>query len=312
MPPFRRWPREPRNPIWALALLPGLYWNGGVDSAQELRSAGIQQLYVAPPSADAWNKQGLSAKPLSDEALRERIKLKNPGIDLQVAVASATRAPWVNANGWRMRRDSGRDFWYDLLAGAAPLAAAEAYAYGAKAVLKIDHSDVEAYGRMLQFLGSIPERTFPDVADFAFIDDGSPSSGELLNLLSRRNLLYKIVRAPDPHLRLNVAPKAEDPYVFAEEVRDRLTDDARSLRVYGAEVVLCRFTANESGARLHLLNYGRNKLGALRLRLRGQYARGELLATGSAKKLEDYRVSKGFTEFSVPELVVYAVVDLTP
>jgi hypothetical protein len=273
-----------------LALLPGLFWTGGPETAPALERAGIKVTH------------------LSVEALHARIKLTPPGIDRKVMVASATTAPWVNANGWRFRRAPGREFWYDLPAGAAPLAAAEAFAYGANAVLKIDPADLDAFARMLQFLRTIPGRDLPDVADFGFIDDGSDNAGELLNLLTRRNLLYRIVRAPDPKLRLNVKPDADDPHLFAAKVRERLTDDQRSLRIYGSEVVLCRMQATDRQARIHLLNYSRNNPDGVRLRIKGTYARGKLY--GSPKPLQDYTTAEGFTEFSLPELSTYAVVDL--
>jgi hypothetical protein len=278
------------RPVWLLALLPGLFWTGGPETAPALKRAGIE------------------ATRLSVEALHARTKLTPPGIDRKVTVASATTAPWVNANGWQIRRAPGREFWYDLPVGSAPLAAAEAFAYGANAVLKIAPADLDAFARMLQFLRTIPDRDLPDVADFGFIDDGSDNAGELLNLLNRRNLLYRILRAPDPKLRLNVKPDGDDPHLFAAKVREKLSDDQRSLRVYGSEVVLCRLQANDRQARIHVLNYSRNNPDGVRLRIKGSYARGKLY--GSPKALVDYSAADGFTEFSLPELSTYAVVDL--
>lgn len=278
------------RPVWLLALLPGLFWTGGSDTAPALKRAGIEAMH------------------LSDEALHARIKLTPPGINRKIMVASATSAPWVDANGWRIRRAPGGEFWYDLPAGPAALAAAEAFAFGANAVLKIDPADLDAYARMLQFLRSIPDRDLPDVADFGFIDDGSDNAAELLNLLTRRNLLYRIVHAPDPQLRLNVKPDGDDPHLFAAKVRERLTDDQRSLRVYGSEVVLCRLQANDKQARIHVLNYSRNNPDGVRLRIKGTYAHGKLY--GSSKPLQDLTTADGFTEFSLPELSMYTVIDL--
>ena len=265
------------RPVWILALVPGLTW---------------------------------TTAPLSDEVLHNRIKLVTPGTDRRVMVASATTAPWVNGNGWRIRRTPGGEFFYELPAGAAPLAAAEAFAYGAKAAaLKIDPADVDPLGKMLEFLQSIPARDLPDVADFGFIDDGSDNAGELLNLLTRRNLLYKIERAPDPSLRLNVKPDEDNPYLFAAKVRERLTDEGRSLRIYGSEVVLCRMQANAHQARIHLLNYNlRNKPDGARLRIKGVWPRSKLY--GSSEPLKDYVAADGFTEFSLPPFATYVVVDL--
>src|SRR5580693_6208265 len=83
------------RPVWLLALLPGLFWTGGPETAPALKRAGIE------------------ATRLSVEALHARTKLTPPGIDRKVTVASATTAPWVNANGWQIRRAPGREFWYD-------------------------------------------------------------------------------------------------------------------------------------------------------------------------------------------------------
>jgi hypothetical protein len=296
--------------IYMFALLPGLFWTVGPESASLLRRAGIGQFSVPPERMEAWKQAGFSVTPLTEQALRSRIKLTSPGIDRKVQVASATTAPWVDANGWQLRREPGREFWYDLPAGSAPLAAAEAFTYGANAVLKIDSADLDGLGAMLQFLHSIPEQTLPDVADFGFIDDGSERAGEVLNLLSRRNLLYRIVRAPDPQLRLNVTASSDDPNLFAAKVREQLKDDQRSLRVYGSEVVLCRLVGDRSQLRIHILNYGGRTVSGVRLRVRGSYARGKLYSTAADKGLHDYAVADGFTEFSLPELGPYALVDL--
>src|SRR5579872_5555139 len=83
---------------------------------------------------------------LTDADLRERVHVTTPGIDRHVMVASATTAPWVNANGWRFRRAPGGKFYYDVPQGKAALAAAESLAFGADAILKIaaaDHTALE-------------------------------------------------------------------------------------------------------------------------------------------------------------------------
>jgi hypothetical protein len=296
--------------ICILALLPGLYWTGGPESAPVLKRAGIEQFSAPPATLTVWKQAGFNVTPLSDEALRSRIKLTPPGIDRKVRVASATTAPWVTANGWQIRRNPGREFFYDLPAGTAPLAAAEAFTYGAHAVLKIDPGDLDALGKMLQFLRSLPDRDLPEVADFGFIDNGTDGAAEILNLLTRRNLLYRIVRAPDPALKLNVPASDDDPHLFAAKVRERLTDDQRSLRVYGSEVVLARLTADARQARIHLLNYNRRPMEGLRLRVRGTFASGKAYTEDSTGSPADFTSAEGFTEFSLPKIGTYAVVDL--
>ena len=48
----------------------------------------------------------------------------------------------------------------------------------------------------------------------------------------------------------------------------------------------------------------------LRIRVRGAYAAGEIRSDGDTLKLEDYASAGGFTEFSIPRLETYAVIDL--
>src|SRR5947207_15231856 len=99
---------------------------------------------------------------------------------------------------------------------------------------------------MLAFLAALPPApaSLPPVADFAVVDDGSATTGELLNLLVRRNLLFHIVPSEAAQYRLNVRlgspeyPQAAgaDPSALALKVRRALGDEARSLRIFGSEV----------------------------------------------------------------------------
>ncbi len=303
----------------ALAALPCVYWTGGIESRPALEAAGVKRICVAPDEVDAWRTAGFSVSPIAAADLTSRIALPVPGITARAGLASPTRSPWVVASGWRFARQPRASFVYDLPAGKAALAAAEAFAYGADAVLKIDPADLGSVGAMLRFLEGVPTSDLPAIADFAVEDDDSPVTGEVLNLLSRRNLLFQIVQAPSPQFRLNIAigsaayPSAEaaDPSAFAQRIRRELTDEQRSLRVYGSEVVIGRLTGNGRQIRLHLLNYGGRDIEGLRIRLRGDYGKGEALVAGAERvPLEDFVVAGGATEFSVPRLGAYAVVDL--
>ena len=126
------------------------------------------------------------------------------GITARAGVASPTRAPWVVANGWRFTRHPDRKFIYDVPAGKAALAAAEAHAYGADVAMKIDPADVESLEAMLRFLEGLPAVDLPAVADLAVVDDGTAITGEVMNLLARRNLLFHIVQAPSTRFRINI------------------------------------------------------------------------------------------------------------
>src|SRR6185436_10058808 len=96
-------------------------------------------------------------------------------------------------------------FAYDVARSqAASLAAAEAYAYGGDALLRIDVEGLEALGAMLAFLRQVPLKEAPALADLGVVDDGSPLLGEVLNLLVRRNLLFRLVAAPSAEFRVNV------------------------------------------------------------------------------------------------------------
>jgi hypothetical protein len=303
----------------ALASLPCVYWTQGVDSRATLEAAGIKRICVAPEQADAWRAAGFSVNPVGEADLKSREPLPVPGTAPRAGVASPTRSPWVVANGWRFVREPDKKYVYEVPAGKGALAAAEAFAYGGDAVLKIDAADLKAVGGMLNFLESLPAADLPPIADLAVVDDGSAVTGEVMNLLSRRNLLYQIVKAPASPFPITIAigsaeyPAAEaaDPSAFAQKVRRQLTDERRSLRVYGSEVVVCRVTGTASQARLHLLNYGGREIEGLRIRLRGEYASGEAYVAGAGRlSLTDQMIADGATEFSVPRLATYAVVDL--
>jgi hypothetical protein len=217
-------------------------------------------------------------------------------------------------------RSPGTKFVYDVPAGKAALAAAEAFAYGADAAMKIDPADAGSLAAMLTFLEGLPSADLPPIADLAVVDDGSAVTGEVMNLLARRNLLFQVVKAPAAQFRVNIAigskeyPAAEaaDPSAFALKIRRLLTDEQRSLRVYGSEVVICRLTGDARRIRLHLINYVGRDIEGLRIRLRGAYAKGDAYVAGAGRlALQDHVVAEGATEFSIPRVTTYAVVDLT-
>ena len=305
--------------LLVLSALPCLYWTQGIESADPLKAAGIERLCVPPDHAEAWRKVGFTAEALDEAALAARDALPAPGIRAQAFRVSATRSPWVDASGWRIRRAPGGRYRYDLPAGAAPLAAAEAFVYGADAVLKIDPVDLESLGRMLAFLARLPANELPEVADLAVVDDRSKMLGEVLNLLARRNLLFQLVQEPSPQFRINVklgtpeypASEAADPSKFALKLRRQLTDEQRALRLFGSEVVIGRLVGDGSRARLHLLNYSGREHEGLRVRLRGSYPEGAAFVAGRGRiTLEERTMADGATEFTLPWLGSYGVVDL--
>jgi hypothetical protein len=279
--------------------VPCVYPAGGSTRAA-LETAGIKRVCTA---ADVAGRETLPA----------------PGTAPRPGLASPTRSPWVVANGWRFIRDSGKKYVYDAAPGKAVLEAAEAIAYGADAVLKIASADADGVRAMLGFAQSLPAVDLPAVADVAIVDDGSAASGEVMNLLARRNILFQVVQTPSAQFRINIAigsreyprEEAADPSAFALKIRRQIGDDQRALRVYGSEVVIARLTARADRARLHLVNYGGREIEGLRLRVRGSYGGGEAHIPGAGTMmLQDQVVSGGFTEFSLPQLATYAVIDL--
>jgi hypothetical protein len=304
--------------LW-LAALPCLYWTAAVETAPLVKAAGIERLCVPPEREDGWRKAGFSAVALGEGDLAVRDTLLAPGIRARADRASATRSPWVDANGWRFLRDPAGQYAYDLPAGRAALAAAEAFVYGADAVLKIDPGDLESVGKMMAFVAPLPANDLPDVADLAVVDDGSAPLGEVLNLLVRRNLLFRIVKAPSPDFPINVKlgtkeyplKEAGEPSALALKIRRQLTDEQRALRIFGSEVVIGRLTSDGSRARLHLLNYGGRDIEGLRIHLRGSFAPGAALVAGQGHvALEEHAVAEGATEFTLPRLGAYGVIDL--
>ena len=174
-------------------------------------------------------------------------------------------------------------------------------------------------GEMLRFLQALPSRHLPLESDLGIVDDGSAITGEVMNLLARRNLLFDVVPEPTRRFKINIQigtpeyprEEAADPSAFALKIRRQVTDDLRSLRVYGSEVVICRLTGDDAGAELHLINYGGREIQGLRIRVRGVYSAGQAHVAGAGRlDLEDRSTDGSFTEFTIPRLTTYAVVDL--
>ncbi len=289
------------TPVLLVALtLPCVYATADAATRASLVAAGIERL-------------------CTETDLARREALPAPGTAARAGLASPTRAPWIVANGWRFMRRPETKYVYDVPAGKAALAAAEAFAYGADVALKIDPADARSLGEMLKFLEALPSVDLPAVSDLAVVDDGSTITGEVMNLLVRRNLPFAVVQVPSPQFRINIRigtaeyprEEAADPSAFALKIRRQLTDGARALRLYGSEVVLGRLTAGGGRARLHLINYGGREIEGLRIRLRGAYRDAEAHVAGVGHlALQDQIVASGVTECSLPRLTTYAVIDL--
>jgi hypothetical protein len=143
--------------------------------------------------------------------------------------------------------------------------------------------------------------------------------------LTRRNLLYRVVKKPDSRLDLNVqlgtrdfpAEAAATPYEFAARVRAKLGDDKRLVRLYGTNTVIARLTGDAKRARLYLLSFGRRRQQsadpqAIRVRIVGRYRPTGFHAYGMSDeaRLGDLRNPGNTTEFWVPDFTTCAVIDL--
>jgi hypothetical protein len=258
---------------------------------------------------------------LTTEPPAGAVKLSTPRVQMRNNEASATRSPWIDSNGWQLMRTPDKQFYYKVTGDAAMLAAAESFAYGSDALISTDAAGEKAFEKMMAFLRTIPEaKDLQPVADFGVVDDGSDQTGEVLNLLTRQNLLFKIEKTEDKKFSVNVrvgskeypAEEASNPGFVAHKVRAQIGDDHRSIRLYGSEVVVARFVANGARARVYLINYSNRPVRGLRVRVRGAYSKGEARLYNIADgKLEDWVQEGGATEFSIPELSAFAVIDLS-
>jgi hypothetical protein len=304
--------------IFLLAfLLPALFWDKGPETAEQLKQAGITKVMVPSSLESAWKGvSGFSARSADPQTA---VKLMTPGVKYRMNEAAATRSPWLDSNGWRMIQQPSANFYYEAAGPAAALAAAEAYMYGADAMVSTDAAGLEAFGKMLAFLRETNIAKLPPVADIGFVDDGSPQAGEAMNLMVRRNLLFRLVKEPDPRLGLHVElgsakfPKATNPSDVVQQIRFELTDEKRSLRIYGSEVVVGRLTGDGKRAQVQLLNYaaGSRPVNGLRVRVAGRYPKHELKVFGVPDAaIVDFEATTEATEFTVRELRSYAVIDL--
>jgi hypothetical protein len=305
--------------LLALALLPGLLWNEPPASVEALREAGITGIYVPAERYNAWKRAGQF--PAQPADIRHVVKLPAPAVLYRANVASATSAPWLVSSGWQFLRNTRR-FLYEAQGKQAGLAAAEAFCFGGSALVHTDQAGLKPFAEMIEFLRALGESDAAPVADIGFVDDGSATAGEVMNLMVRDNLLFQVVSGTGPQLKLTVRlgskefplKDAKNPSMAAHEVRAQLTDERRSIRVYGSPVVVARLTALPDGLRVHLLNYAgaERKVDGLRVRVLGQFPKHRVAAAGSPQvELLDYSVDPDATEFTLPELKTYAVIDLS-
>ena len=226
--------------------------HGVLASAVE-QSAAPGKLYLTA-AASSLVEQGLaSAAPAGPDAASYQ-EIPSPGVRYLPNVARATNIPWIDSNGWRFARGMRKVSYTNVPAGSASLAAAEAFVFNVDAIINPDPKDLVDLGRMLRFLKANEQAPLPEMVNIGVVDSPSPLLNEVLNLLTRRNLLYKVVPAPDRTLDLNVqlgtpdfpAEAAANPYEFAARVRAKLGDDKRLVRLYGTSTVIAGSPATRS------------------------------------------------------------------
>jgi hypothetical protein len=277
-------------------------------------------------AAQSLVDRGIASPAPADGAASGFVQVPAPGIRFIPNSSQATTAPWIDSNGWRFARGLRKAHYATLPDGAAALAAAEAFAFDVEAILNPSATDVEPLGAMLTFLKAQAQPALPALANIAVEDDGSAEMGEVLNLLTRRNLLYRVAsansRGADLTVRLGSRdfPRdlARNPHEFAARVRAKLGNDKRLVRIYGTSSVVARLTGDGRRARLYLLSYsgvtrpqGRG-LQPVRVRLLGRYQPTRLaIDSGPANaQLEDVVHPGNATEFSLPQFATVAIVDL--
>lgn len=286
------------------AALPGLFTDA--PPTPDIKEAGVDCVSIPPARAEAW--KGHCATVVDPAAAT---RLPTPGVRYRMNEARASSAPWVDSNGARYARGITGTPIVTAGEGRAALAAAEAFTYGApNAVIAAGPKDWKSLGAMREFLASLPPSDMPPLANIGFLDDGSADASENINLLIRRNLLFRVVSTPDKKLDLNVKPQAGDPNAFAYQVRQKLTDSKRLLRLYGSEVVVARLFGDAGRRRVALLNYGGRVVEGVRIRVLGQWPKVTAYAFGEKVDAADVVVEGGATEFSLPRVTAFVVVDL--
>ena len=292
-------------------------------AAERGSQPGASRFYASDTAADLVS-QGLALPaPAGPEAAAFQI-VTSPSIRNVPNEAQATTAPWIDSNAWRFQRGLAKAHYLKLPRGSAALAAAEAFTFGVDAILNPDVADAQELGNMLRFLRLQAQPPMPPMANIGIVDDRSPAMDEVLNMLTRRNLLYRVVPAPDRKLDLTVQlgsrdfPReaASNPSEFAARVRAKLGDDRRLVRVYGTSTVLVRLTGDARKARLYILDFSRNRnqqnQPGVRLRVLGRYQPVRFAAYGvrADAALADITHPDKATEFTLPAPSIISIIDL--
>src|SRR5262249_37626387 len=126
----------------------GAHQGRGTDSVMPLLALALSLacIYAGPDVSRAMVEGAGVTAVCTDADLAQRELLGVPGTAPRPGVASPTRAPWINANGWRFTRQPRTKYRYDLPAGKGALAVARVFAYGADAALQNHRAHLAARG----------------------------------------------------------------------------------------------------------------------------------------------------------------------
>jgi hypothetical protein len=302
-------------------LIPFLFWDKDPSTADALKRSHIASISVPEPLAASWRTVGGIA--VESIEIAKFTRVLTPSLARRAPnVAGATQIPWVNSNGWKFLQDPLGSYVYHAAGPAAALAAAESFAYSVRSAIRTDEAGLAPLGKMLGFLRQRTGTKYPSLANVGFVDDHTKASAEFMNLLLRRNLLFQVVHKPNPGMALNVAlgtpayPRSEagNPNLLAEKVRANLTDAKRPLRIYGSNTILGRLEGINGAARLYLINYGgaAYPIHGLRIRIGGRYAHQTAAIYGvETPKLADVRLFQEATEFTIGDMQLFAIIDLS-
>src|SRR5260370_37567594 len=106
--------------------LPGYSGERGRKTGGAGKTAGVECAQAPAAKVDAWKAAGFCATATD---LSSYEKLAQPGVEYRPDVASATRAPWVISNAWRLLRAGAKPVYYDACKARAAFGAAAASAY---------------------------------------------------------------------------------------------------------------------------------------------------------------------------------------
>jgi hypothetical protein len=98
----------------------------------------------------------------------DAVKLPVPNVEYRTNEATASRSPWIDANGWQLLREPTRRYCYDAPSASVAIAAAEAIAYAAKAEIHTDASgaaiSIACWSSCAEFRRSATCQSWPTLA----------------------------------------------------------------------------------------------------------------------------------------------------